>query len=114
MPITTIQKAGLEKFGYQVTTSNNALNTLETLRATPHNFDLLITDQTMPDMTGATLAKEALKIRPDLPIILCTGYSETIDETAAKQIGIRHFFMKPVQITTLAQTVRQIFDEQQS
>jgi FixJ family two-component response regulator len=76
----------------------------------PSRFDLVITDQTMPGMTGVQLAEELLKVRPDVPIILCTGHSETVSPDIAKEAGIREFLMKPVVRQELATAVRRALD----
>ncbi|MEN6466264.1 MAG: PAS domain S-box protein [Syntrophaceae bacterium] len=96
----------LESLGYTVVTFNSAMAALDSFRARAAEFDLVITDMTMPGMTGADLAVEILKIRPGIPIMLCTGYSELISENEAKQLGIREFVMKPYPVKELAQAVR--------
>lgn len=78
--------------------------------ADPTAFDLLITDLTMPQVTGAELATQALAVRPDLPIIMCTGYSEIISEEQAKAIGIREYVLKPLVAQKLAEVVRSALD----
>jgi DNA-binding NtrC family response regulator len=84
---------------------------LELFRAKPERFDLVITDMTMPHMTGEKLSQQVLKIRPDIPIILCTGYSENITEELAKAMHIKAFVMKPLVLQSLAKTVRQVLEE---
>jgi CheY-like chemotaxis protein len=84
---------------------------LARFRSDPDAFDLVITDQTMPEMAGDELARELLKIRPDLPIILCTGYSGTISEADARKIGIRAYLMKPLARHDLETRVRAVLDE---
>ncbi len=101
----------LERLGYHVTVRHNSIEALTTFQNTPHEFDLVITDQTMPDMTGVDLARRMLQIRPDIPIILCTGYSNLIDENSAKAIGIREFTLKPVTKELLAQLIRNVLDK---
>jgi YesN/AraC family two-component response regulator len=86
------------------------METLHEFRKGPGNFDLVITDMTMPNLTGAELARQILTIQPDMPIILCTGFSEMINEEKAKSLGIRAFIMKPVIRTDLAQSVRKVLD----
>lgn len=76
----------------------------------PDAFDLIITDQTMPGITGSDLACRMLQIRPDIPIILCTGYSNQIDEATAKSLGIREFALKPLTKGTMAQLIRKVLD----
>ena len=79
----------LERLGYQVEVRQNPVEALELFRANPDQFDLVITDMTMPKMTGDRLVQKILKIRPDMPIIISTGFHENIDEEKARQIGIR-------------------------
>jgi len=96
----------LEQLGYEVVSKKSSVQALELFRAEPDRFDLVITDMTMPHMTGDKLAQELMKIRPDIPIILCTGHSRLVSEAKAKDIGIRAFFMKPLVMRNLAETVR--------
>lgn len=100
----------LERLGYEVTATTSSIEALEVFQAQPNKFDLVITDQTMPNMTGEQLSKELMRIRPDIPIILCTGYSEQITEEKAKSMGIREFVMKPLVARELAETVRKVLD----
>ena len=100
----------LEPFGYRVTARTSGIEALEAFRNIPNAFDLVITDMTMPNMTGKDLAKELMVIRPDIPIILCTGFSEKIDERRAKEMGIRAFVMKPIVMRQIAQTIREVLD----
>jgi CheY-like chemotaxis protein len=100
----------LESLGYRITAKAGSLEALAALRAEPYQFDVVISDQTMPHMTGAELAKEILKIRPDAPIILCTGFSETITPEMAKAIGIREFIMKPFAMRDLTDAIRRSLD----
>ena len=101
-------KEMLEVLGYNVIAKTSSTEALETFRAHPDKFDLVITDQTMPDMTGERLAKEIMRIRTDIPIIICTGFSESINEKKAKAVGIRALLMKPVVMRELAETVRDV------
>ncbi|MCK4502616.1 MAG: response regulator, partial [Desulfuromonadales bacterium] len=105
-------KTTLERMGYTVTTATDSLKTLEIFRNNPDNFDLLITDQTMPHMTGVTLAKNILTVRPDFPIILCSGSSPETDAAVnpgkAKEIGIREVLMKPVERSEINRTIQQL------
>jgi DNA-binding NtrC family response regulator len=96
----------LEKLGYNVVGKSDSLEALDVFRAKPDAFDLVITDQTMPKMTGDKLAESILRIRPDLPVILCTGFSEVIDADEAKVLGIREFVMKPFTVREMAEKVR--------
>ena len=101
----------LDILGYKVTVRTSSIEALEAFRNNPSRFDLVITDQTMPNMTGKELAGELLAIRPEIPIILATGFSEHIDEKIAGKMGIRAFVMKPVILNELAQTLRKVLDE---
>jgi PAS domain S-box-containing protein len=101
----------LESLGYHVAVAANGTDAWNLFRENPSRFDLVITDQTMPDMTGLTLARKMLEVRAGLPIILSTGYSETVSAEKAKEVGIREFVMKPVVRKELAQTVRRVLDE---
>lgn len=100
----------LEKQGFRVTALTSSMEALHTFQKTPDNFDLIITDMTMPEMTGADLAKLIFAIRPGMPIILCTGYSEIINEEQAKSLGIRDYVMKPVVKYDFIWKVREILD----
>ncbi len=110
--IVYMNKKVLEKLGYQVTTSTSSLGGLEIFQNQPNQFDLVITDQTMPNMTGVDLARNILQIRHDIPIILCTGYSTIVTEESAKSIGIKEFIMKPMEKDVLAQSVRKVLDDE--
>ncbi|MFT5727001.1 MAG: PAS domain S-box-containing protein [Desulforhopalus sp.] len=100
----------LERLGYHVTVRHTSFEALETFQNIPDKFDLVITDQTMPGITGADLARRMLQIRPDIPIILCTGYSNLIDEFSAKAIGIKEFAFKPLAKKDIAKLVRKVLD----
>jgi len=109
--LVEIGKQMLEHLGYEFVAGTNSIEALEVFRAQPDKFDLVITDQTMPKMAGAELAKELMRIRPDIPIILCTGYSEVISKDKAKAIGIQEFLMKPLYIHDLAKAIRKVLDK---
>ncbi|MCE5333099.1 MAG: PAS domain S-box protein [Desulfobacteraceae bacterium] len=96
----------LKQLGYNVTARCSSQEALEAIKAHPGRFQLLITDQTMPQMTGSELAREIFKIRKDFPIVLCTGFSEKIDECGARALGISGFLMKPVGYRDLAVVVQ--------
>jgi PAS domain S-box-containing protein len=102
----------LEHLGYDVVIRTNGSQALEAFRMTPYGFDLVITDQTMPSMTGDMLARELRDIRPDIPIILCTGFSHTIDAERARTQGINAFLMKPLTARDLALTVQRVLMQQ--
>jgi PAS domain S-box-containing protein len=108
--LVEIGKQMLERLGYEVTKRTSSIEALELFRAKPDQFDLVITDMTMPNMTGDKLSRELMQIRPDIPIIICTGYSELISEEKAKEIGIRAFAMKPLVMADLSKTVRNVLD----
>ena len=103
----------LSKQGYQVTTETSSIKALKTFKENSEQFDLVITDQTMPDLCGKDLIKELLTIKPDLPTILCTGYSSKINKAEAKQLGIKAFCLKPLDLSQLVQTARRVLDERQ-
>ncbi len=106
--IVLAAKHNLEDLGYTVVTETDPVHALEHFKENPRKFDLLITDTTMPGMTGDNLTKEVLKIRADLPVILCTGYSERISEKMAQKVGIKAFVMKPVVTHEMAKTIRKV------
>jgi signal transduction histidine kinase len=98
----------LAELGYEVTCRTSSGEALALLKEDPLRFDLVITDVTMPEMTGVDLAREALAIRPDLPIIMCTGYSHLVNADAAEAAGIRAFVMKPLTKRDIARIIRQV------
>jgi signal transduction histidine kinase/DNA-binding response OmpR family regulator len=100
----------LKKLGYAVEVMTSSAAALKVFLTKPYSFDLIITDQTMPDITGLELAREILMQRPSVPVILYTGYSTSIDGGEARRIGIREFMMKPLSMTNLALTVRRVLD----
>jgi len=100
----------LEMLGYEVVPKQSSVEALALFRSEPDRFDLVITDMTMPKMTGDKLARELMKIRPDIPIILCTGHSKLISEKKAKEMGIRAFIGKPITKRAMAETVRKVLD----
>ena len=108
--ITTAFKLSLESLGYRVTAVNRGTSALEMVKKNPNEFDILITDQTMPDLTGSELSKVVLELNPDLPIILCTGYSSSIDEKSAREIGINEFVFKPLYPEEIATLIRKTLD----
>ena len=100
----------LESLGYSVTTMTASIEALALFRSKPNDFDLVLSDMTMPKMTGDLLAVELMKIRPEIPIILCTGYNKKISGESAKDMGIKEFVYKPVVKADLAKTVRKVLD----
>ena len=101
----------LRQLGYFVTSSTSSLEALELFRLKPQEFDLVVTDMTMPNLTGDKLAMELIKIRPDLPVMLFTGYNKAISEKDAINIGIKAFTYKPIVQADLAETIRKVLDE---
>lgn len=101
-------QAMLQHLGYTVVACTESRVALDTFRATPQAFDLVITDYTMPGITGEALAREVRRIRADIPIILCTGFSETITAESARGLGIDAFLLKPVTLRALSLVIRQV------
>jgi CheY-like chemotaxis protein len=101
----------LDRLGYKVLGKTDSVDALRTFAKDPAAFDLVITDQTMPQMTGAVLAQKLKEIRPDIPLILCTGYSETISQEKAESMGIDGFVMKPLSRNELGETIRRVLDK---
>ena len=112
-PIVRMEKQMLERLGYDVTERTSSVEALEAFRDSPGKFDLVITDMTMPNMTGVQLSQILLEIRPDIPIIICTGFSTKIDDEKAKAFGIRGYVMKPVIMRKIAKKIREVLDEGQ-
>ena len=106
--LVDLGKEILQTLGYEVTKSNSSTEALKIFKSHPHNFDIVITDMTMPKMAGDELAKNLISIRPDIPIIMCTGYSDAMTEKEALQLGIRAFIMKPLVIEELADVIRDV------
>jgi PAS domain S-box-containing protein len=103
--LMSVQRA-LERLGYEVDAVKDGPDALEIFCEDPDSFDVVITDQTMPKMTGAELAEEILHIRPDIPVILSTGFSETISEQEARAMGVRDLLMKPATTKDLDAVIR--------
>lgn len=104
----------LSRMGYQVVAKTNSVEALALFRDDPKGFDLVITDMTMPGMTGDRLALELISIRHDIPVILCTGYHEHLSEIKANAQGINEFIMKPFDMRTLAETIRKVLDKNEA
>ena len=109
--IVNVVQQILERLGYHVAARTSSVEALEAFQTQPEKFDLVITDLTMPNMTGTELAKRLIDIRPDIPIILCTGFSEAISEEKAKAIGIREYVMKPITMHDLAMSIRKALNK---
>ena len=103
----------LQHLGYKVTALMDSQEALKLFSANPSEFDLVITDQTMPFMTGEDLGKELMRIRPDIPVILCTGYSDLISSEKATAMGFRGFIMKPFTVREGAELVRRVLDQKE-
>jgi DNA-binding NtrC family response regulator len=101
----------LERLGYQVTARTSSPDALAAFKANPGNFDLVISDKSMPLMTGERLAMEMILIKPGIPVIICTGFSDENAVKRAKAIGVKGFLMKPMAIGDLAEMVRKVIDE---
>jgi signal transduction histidine kinase/ActR/RegA family two-component response regulator len=108
--IIDIEQQILERLGYHVTPKTDSQEALEEFAAQPDRFDLVITDMTMPKMTGDQLARRMMDIKPQIPVILCTGFNETISEEKALAMGIDKFVMKPIVKDELASTIRTVLD----
>jgi signal transduction histidine kinase/CheY-like chemotaxis protein len=109
--IVSMEQQMLENLGYQVTARTDSIEALSEFSKQPQNFDLVVTDMTMPHMTGDALAQKLLDIKPDIPVILCTGFNEDITEEKALAMGIQKFVMKPVIKNDLATTIRTVLDQ---
>ncbi|MCE5264518.1 MAG: response regulator [Deltaproteobacteria bacterium] len=103
-------KEMLEYLGYRVEVRTSSVDALELFSADPFRFDLVMTDMTMPNMTGDKLAVEAIRIRPDIPVVICTGYSERLPEERVRNAGIRAIVMKPILMAKMARAVRDALD----
>ena len=101
----------LESLGYRVTSRTSSFEALELFKVKPNDFDLVITDQTMPNLNGDELAKEILAIRSEIPVILCTGFTLKLNEKEALAIGIKAYVLKPIIRHVLAQSIRKILDK---
>jgi PAS domain S-box-containing protein len=106
--LVNVGQATLERLGYEVVARTSSIEALEAFRAMPQRFDVVVTDQTMPNMTGEHLTRELRRIRPDIPIILCTGFSHTINAEKAQALGIDAFCKKPLVPRDLAVTIQQV------
>ena len=103
----------LSGLGYEVTGRTSSLDALELFRTRPDSFDLVITDMTMPNMTGSELAQQLMRIRPDIPVILCTGFSEAVTQEKARAIGVKEFIMKPIVQRQIAEAIRRALDKKE-
>ena len=109
--IRQIAKEFLEKYGYKVSLFENGVEAYREFEKKPHQFDLAVTDMTMPGMTGYEFASNILKNKPEFPILLCTGFSEDISEEKAASIGIKALLFKPIPMKDLAKKIRAVLDK---
>jgi CheY-like chemotaxis protein len=108
--ITEMGRQMLERHGYKVSAHTDSIEALKIFKTCPDNFDIVITDMAMPNMSGDELAKKISTLKPDIPIILCTGYSETMSEEKALSIGIKTFLAKPVIMKELVAKIRELLN----
>jgi CheY-like chemotaxis protein len=111
--IVEMTKTMLERIGYRVTAFSDCSEALRVFAGNPDGFDIVITDQTMPDMTGIALAKEVMAVRKNMPVIICTGFSETASPELARDAGIREFVLKPVTKREMAQAIRRVLEQRE-
>jgi len=100
----------LKKLGYEVEAKNKPIEALELFKLTPEKFDIVITDMTMPEMNGVEVSKKIMSIRPDVPVVICTGHSPLIDEDSAMNYGVTKLVMKPISMQEIAKTIRDVLD----
>ena len=100
----------LRRLNYEVDGHVDASQAIDRFRATPQAFDLIITDMSMPKMSGSRVVDEARRIRPDIPIIICSGYSENMNESKAGELGCQ-YIQKPIEMNAMSQAVRKAFDQ---
>ena len=112
--IAKLEKQMLERLGYDVTSRISGFDALAAFKANPSSYDLVVTDMSMPNIPGDKLAQEIKTIRSDVPIIICTGFSERIHENNLQQMGINGLLMKPIVKSELAKTIRKVLDEAKS
>ena len=108
--ILNMEKKMLERLGYKVTSRTSSIEAREAFRDHPDKFDLIITDMAMPKLPGEKLAVDLIKIRPDIPILICTGFSETMSEEKVKSLGINGLLLKPMVLKDLAKKIREVLD----
>ena len=112
--LAEIGREMLQYVGYTVTSRTSSIEALEAFRAQPSRYDMVITDMTMPNMTGVALAREIHRVRSDIPIIICTGFSEFINEAEAGRLGIQKLIMKPLFMKDLALAIRDVLDKEKN
>ncbi|MFO7754004.1 MAG: response regulator, partial [Desulfobacteraceae bacterium] len=109
--IVRLEKMMLERLGYQTSSCTSSTEALELFKASPDYYDIVVTDMTMPNMTGDVLAREIRAVDPHIPVIVCTGFSERVDQNMEENSGIKAFLKKPVTKLDLAETVRKVLDD---
>lgn len=110
-PLVAMAKELLEALGYLVTGSTSSQEALEIFLNQPSAFDLVITDMTMPGLTGTEIATKMMSLKPDLPVILCTGFSELVNARQALAMGIRQLIMKPWDVSEMAASIRRVLEQ---
>ena len=110
-PLAELSKQLMERLGYDVTIRTSSIEALELFRSQPEAFDLVITDMTMPNMTGDVLAAELMAVRPDIPVIICTGYSDKITQDLLDRLNIKALILKPIIRNELLISIRQVLDD---
>ena len=109
-PIVRMEQRMLERLGYRVTAYTESIAALDAVKANPDWFDLVFTDMTMPQMTGLVLAKEIKKVRPDIPIVLCSGLSYQIDHATRQELGNIEVVMKPISKNEIAAIIGKVLN----
>jgi PAS domain S-box-containing protein len=110
-PVVRLGEKMLSSLGYEVTSTTSSIEALRLFRADPYSFDMVITDQTMPGLTGAALARELKAVRADIPVILCTGYTDSVDQESGRLLGVEAFLAKPINRATIAEAIRGALDD---
>jgi CheY-like chemotaxis protein len=113
VPIVKLGIRLLEKLGYTVTGKNSSIEALALFKSAPDDFDLVITDMTMPQMVGTEFAAKLIETRPDIPVIICTGFSDNVQIETAQLLGIRDYLRKPILSVDLYSKVRAALDQSQ-
>jgi len=109
--IVKMQSSMLAALGYQPVVTDQSTEALRMFQLNPQRFDIVVSDQIMPGMTGIELAGKMLAIRPNLPFVLCTGFSENVSRKTAEEAGVREFVMKPIAMRNLAEAIRRALDQ---
>jgi DNA-binding NtrC family response regulator len=111
--LVTLAEEGLQRIGYQVHMETDSNKALKAFKQNPENFDLIVTDQTMPNLTGIELSKALMEIRPDIPIILYSGMMDQMSPEMIETAGIRAFLSKPLMLKQLSEAIRDVLDSQE-